>query len=288
MPRENLDEKYITVDGINICYVVKGNGPPVLLIHGFGEFMKTWWFNIDPLSEHYRVYAMDLPGHGLSDKPAVDYNLSFAIESATHFMQALRIERASLIGHSLGGILGISIAINFPDMVDKLILVDSGGLSKEAPLLYRLCTLPIVGDILIKPTIKPLIKHGIKRAFYNPDFLTEEMLDMDYEFLKMPRTKEVLLSIIRNGVSLHGPYPEVVMTDRLHLIKSPTLLIHGEQDEVIPVIYARKACNLIPQARLEIITECGHCPHIEKASQFNKVIIEFLQSKESGEVQSVQ
>ena len=286
MKRENPDEKYITVNGINIRYVVKGNGPPILLIHGFGEFLETWWFNIDPLSEHYRIYAMDLPGHGLSDKPAIDYNLPFARESAIHFMQALDIERASLVGHSLGGLLGISVAINFPDKVDRLILVDSGGLAEDAPLLYRLCTLPIVGNVIIKSTVKSFIKHGIKKAFYNPDLVTEEMIDLDYEFLKMPGTKEALLSIIRNGVSLSGPYPEIVMTDKLHLIKCPTLLIHGEEDEVIPVVYAQKAYKLIPKARLEVINECGHCPHIEKASQFNKLVVAFLQSNEPEEVQS--
>ena len=174
---ENLDDKYITVNGINIRYIVKGNGSPVLLIHGFGEFLEVWWFNIGFLSEHYQIYAMDLPGHGLSDKPAIDYSLFFATEFANDFMQALGIEHASLIGHSMGGLLSLSIAINFPEKVDKLILVDSGGLSKEAPLLYRLCTLPVVGEIVVMPMVKPLLKHGIRNAFYNPDLVTEELVD---------------------------------------------------------------------------------------------------------------
>ena len=276
----NLAEKYIAVKGINIRYIMSGSGASTLLLHGFGEFLDVWWFNIGPLSEHCQVYAADLPGHGLSDKPATDYSLDFANECATEFMKALGIERANLIGHSMGGIIGLSMAINFPDRVDKLILVGSGGLSRETPLLYRLCTLPLLGDILTKPTIKAGLRYGIKRAFYNPDLVAEEMIDKNYEFMKMRGAKQAMLSIIRSNTDITGPHPEVVMTDKLHLVKSPTLIIHGAQDEVVPVEYAQNACNLIPNARLEVIEKCGHSPHIEKAQEFNEAVIAFLESNE--------
>jgi pimeloyl-ACP methyl ester carboxylesterase len=183
---QSAGEKYIAVKGINIRYVVKGAGSPLLLIHGFGEFLEVWWYNIDSLSKHYLVYAMDLPGHGLSDKPPIDYKLFFIAEFVADFMRTLRIERASLVGHSMGGLLGLSVAINFPEKVDKL-----------------------------------------------------------------------------------------------HMVKSPTLLIHGAQDEVVPVKYARNACNLIPDARLQVIGECGHCPQIEKAPEFNEILMQFLESATS-------
>jgi len=272
---ENLDEKYVAVNGLNIRYVVRGSGSPLLLIHGIGGFLETWWRNV-PLSEHYRVYAMDLPGHGLSDRPKIDYDMDFGIEFAAGFAQALGIERASLIGHSLGGMIAMAMAINYPEKIDKLILVDSGGLTNEIPLLYRLCCFPILGELIVEPTIKASVRRGMKRAFYNPDLLTEEMVDKDYQFMRMPGTKQAMLNIIRQGVNLRGPNPEVVMLDKLHLIKVPTLLIHGAQDKVIPVKYSRNACKLIPNARLKVIDKCGHCPHIEKASEFNEAVITFL------------
>ncbi len=277
---ENLDEKYIAVKGINIRYVVRGSGAPTLLIHGFGEFLEVWWFNIGPLSQHCQVYAMDLPGHGLSDKPAIDYSLAFANECATGFMQALGIERANLIGHSLGGIIALSMAINFPEKVDRLILVDSGGLSRETPLHIRLCTLPILGEIIVAPTIKVGLRYGIRRAFYNPGLVTDEMVDKDYEFINKPGAKRAMLSIIRSNADITGPHPEVVMTDRLHLVKSPTLIIHGAQDEVVLVEHAQNAYSLIPNARLKVIERSGHCPHIEKAPEFNEAVIAFLESSE--------
>ena len=273
---DELDEKYITVNGLNVRYIVRGSGSPVVLIHGVGEFLEVWWQNIRPLSEHYQVYAMDLPGHGLSDKPEIDYDLNFATGFATGFAQALGIGRASLIGHSLGGLVAMSIAINFPDDVDKLILVDSGGLTDEVSLLYRLCCFPLLGELMVEPTIKAGIRHGMKRAFYNPDLVSEEMVDRDYQFMKMPGAKQAMLSIIRHGIGLRGPNPEVVMLNKLHLIKSPTLLIHGAQDKFIPLKYARRAYKLIPNAELKVIEECGHCPYIEKASEFNEAVLAFL------------
>ncbi|GAI37259.1 unnamed protein product, partial [marine sediment metagenome] len=97
-----------------------------------------------------------------------------------------------------------------------------------------------------------------------------------YELLKIPGVKDTMLSIIRSGVSISRSNPETIITDKLHLVKVPTLLIHGAQDTVIPLEYAQSACRLIPDCRLEIIDECGHCPHLEKASEFNEAVISFL------------
>jgi 4,5:9,10-diseco-3-hydroxy-5,9,17-trioxoandrosta-1(10),2-diene-4-oate hydrolase len=272
----NLDGEYIEVKGVKVRYIVEGSGPPVVLIHGFGQFLEVWWFSIGFLSQYFRVYAMDLPGHGLSKKPPTGYTFSYIIKFIVDFMEVLGIERASLVGHSMGGSICLEGAINYPDKVDRIILVDSGSLSEYVPLLYRLCTLPVLGDILVRPTFKAGIRHGIKRAFYNPNLVTEDMVNLNYELLKKPGVKDTMLSIIRSGASISGPYPEATIMDKLHLVKSPTLLIHGAQDEVIPVKYARNACRLIPDCRLEIIDECGHCPHIEKASEFSEAVVSFL------------
>jgi len=275
---ENIDAKFVTVKGSNIRYIEKGNGAPVLLIHGLGEFLEVWWFNIGPLSEHYRVYAMDLPGCGLSDKPPVNYTLPFATKFIADFMQALGIERVHLVGHSLGGLIGLNMAISFPSRVDKLILVDCGGLGKDVSFLYRVCTLPVIGEMIVKPTIRAFLGHGIRRAFYNPALVTEDMIEKDYEFMKMPETKRAMLNLIRSNLDFRGLRPEVIVTDKLHLVKSSTLFIHGEQDAIIPLAHVQNACHLIPDARLKVIAECGHCPHIEKASEFNEAVIAFLES----------
>jgi len=279
------DGKLINIKGINIRYTVRGSGAPVLLLHGIGEFLEIWWSNIEPLSEHFTVYAMDLPGHGLSDKPAINYTLPFINEFLSDFMGEMGIEHAHFIGHSLGGIIALSMATNLPEKVDKLVLVDCGGLARETPFMYRLAAIPLVGELLVKPTVKSSMRRRIEGAFYNPDVVTEEMVEKSYEFMKMPEVKRAMLKIMRNNVGLRGLYPESIMTDKLHLVKAPTLLIHGEQDTLIPLAHARNAAKLIPNARLEVLKECGHVPHIEKTTEFNKIVIEFLKSE--GRVENV-
>jgi 4,5:9,10-diseco-3-hydroxy-5,9,17-trioxoandrosta-1(10),2-diene-4-oate hydrolase len=278
---ESEYEKYITVEGMKIRYMVKGAGSPLLLLHGFGEFLESWDLNIRPLSEHYQVYAMDLPGHGLSDKPDVAYNLFFFTKFITNFMQALGIEHASLIGHSMGGHISLSVAINFSEKVDSLVLETSAGLSNDVSLLRKACSIPVLGSADTKESMEKIaLEQRIKREFYNPDFVAKEMVDMSYRFMQMPEAKRVMLSMLHHAVTPDGLRPEVVMTDRLHLVKSPTLLIHGAQDEIHPLELSQNACRLIPNVRLQVIDECGHCPHIEKAAEFNEAVIAFFSLKE--------
>jgi len=268
-----MNERYIDIDGISIHYVSKGRGPELLLFHGFGEFLETWRANIDSLSQYYTVYALDLPGHGLSQKPEVSYTLDFGTSFALGFMEALKIKHAGLIGHSVCGSLCLNLAIKFPEKVDSIILVGSTGLSKkEAFLLYRLA-MPL-GKLAIEPT-KADVLAGVKQAFYNPEIVGEELMNKAYQYLMMSKTKDALLNILRSNVGTNGIKPEVILADRLHLVKSPTLIIHGMQDRLIPIEYARDACNLIPEAGLKVFDGCGHCPHIEKAEEFNQAVIAF-------------
>ncbi len=273
---EELNEQFVTVGGVSLRYIVRGTGAPVLLVHGLGEFLEAWVFNVGALSESFRVYAMDLPGHGLSEEPAESYIREFGNRFILDFMEAVGIERASLVGHSIGGIACLSAAIDFPDRVDKLVLVDSGGLNKGIPLIYRLAALPVLGEVMIKPTIKAGIRAGMKRRFHNPEIVTEEWVDISYKYLKMPKMKDTMLKIVRGTIGVDSLYSEATVTDQLRLVSVPTLIIHGKQDNIVPIEHARLAYKTIPRARLEIFDECGHNPHIEKASEFNEAVIAFL------------
>jgi len=109
------------------------------------------------------------------------------------------------------------------------------------------------------------------------DFVAKEIVDISYRFTQMPEAKRVMLSMLRHSVTADGLRPEVVMADRLHLVKSPTLLIHGVQDEIHPLELSQNTCRLIPNAKLKVTDQCGHCPHIEKAAEFNEAVIAFLE-----------
>jgi 4,5:9,10-diseco-3-hydroxy-5,9,17-trioxoandrosta-1(10),2-diene-4-oate hydrolase len=296
-----VSERYVNIDGIRTRYVIGGHGPPVLLIHGLGEFLEVWSRNIAPLSEYFSVYAVDLPGHGLSGKALGSYTLDFTSEFIIHFMQALEIERASLVGHSLGAVVCLNLAINSREKINRLVLVDAGGLSKKMPLSYRLTALPVLGHLLLGPRLfvsKATIRMGLKkRYFYNPNIVDEDLINATYKYLKIPKRNDAIVNIVRSSIKPGQMYPGASIFDKLRLVKVPTLVIHGAQDRVVPVRYAQLACKLIANAKCEVIDECGHCPQIEKAAQFNEEVIAFLSaekldavpkaSQSPGEVESV-
>jgi len=270
-------EKYITVGGMNIRYAVRGAGPPLLLIHGFCEFLETWDLNLRALSEHHRVYAMDLPGHGLSDKPYLDYTISFFTDFIIDFMWALGIDRPSIVGHSFGGAIGISIAVGFPEKMDRLILESSFGLSSDVSLLHKLCSIPVLaGAEGTGSVVGSQLEQRVGMEFHNPDPIAREIVRRSYLFMQMPEARRVMLNIMHNWVSVNGLRPEAVMVDRLHLVKAPILFIHCDQDDIHPLELSQKACRLVPNSRLKVFNSCGHCPHLEKAAEFNQEVLAFL------------
>lgn len=274
-----MSEEYVTVNQVRIRYMVRGSGPAVLLIHGLGEFLEVWSFNIAALSEYFTVYAIDLPGHGLSEEARHDYTLAFGVKFVVDFMQATGIQHGSLIGHSLSGPLCLGLAMDFPDKVDKVILVGSSGFSEEIPLTYRLATLPLLGDILLGPTVlinKATVRVGMRKQFYNPEIVPEEWIDTAIKYLRMPKRKNTIRKIIKNSSSVTATNTKAIITDRLPLVETPTLIVHGMQDKVVPVDSAYFTCNLIPHAQLKVFDECGHNPQMEKASEFNKLVVAFL------------
>ncbi len=270
-------EKYLNVNGLNIRYAVRGSGSSLLLLHGFCEFLETWDFNLRPLGEYYRVYAMDLPGHGLSDKPYLDYSISFFTDFTVSFMEALSIDRASVIGHSFGGAIGISLVASFPEKVDKLVLESSFGLGNDVSLLHKLCSVPVLAKTNKRGT-RTALEERINLEFYKPDFAAREIVDRSYLFMQLPEARRVMLNIMHNWIDASGLRHEAIMVDRLHMIKSPTLFIHGEQDNIHPPKLSRNAWRLMPGSQLKILSGCGHCPHIERAAEFNEAVIEFLEA----------
>lgn len=271
-------EQYVNVGGMNIRYAARGNGPPLLLLHGFAEFLETWDFNFHFLSEYCRVYVIDLPGHGLSDKPYLDYNISFFNDFVIDFMDTFGIAHADIIGHSFGGTIAASVAMSFPEKVDKLVLESCFGLSNDISLLHKLCSIPVMGNVdITEPAARSALEHRARMEFYNPDIVGREIAGMSYRFMQMTEARRVMLNIMHNWVGVNGLNPEVVMIDRLHLIKAPTLFIHCEQDKIHPVELSRRAYHILPKSSLKVFSECGHCPHIEKAAEFNEEVLAFLE-----------
>lgn len=278
MTEQRPQDKYVKVGEVNVRYWVQGSqGSTVILIHGIGAAVDSWAFNINVLAKKHRVYAMDLVGFGLSDKPVVEYSLPFFSKFISDFMEKQNIDRANLVGWSFGGGFILQFAIDFPDKLDKLILSSSIGFGKEIHLMFRMSSIPLIGKLLSRPSRKG-IAWLLKESVYMPDIVTDELVDLYYQFATLPGGHEAWLAIVRDCVNFGGVKKIILQNLQKHFssINAQTLVIWGKQDRFLPFIHAYKAEKKLPTAEVYIIDQCGHCPQIERPEAFNARVIEFL------------
>ena len=277
MPRKPKDH-YIKVGNINTRYWALGDrGSPVILVHGLGASADIWMHNVETLAAQHRVYVPDLVGFGRSDKPSVTFTPAYAIQFINDFMNALNIEHASLVGQSLGGGISLLYTLQFPNKVDKLVLVDSAGLGKETIFTLKLMSLPIIGELMSRPS-RMQVSLFFKLAVRNPAVITKDIIETYYEFFSQPGAQKFLLNVVRSIVNVHGGRKDLLspILKDLQKITAPTLIIWGKQDRVLPLKHAYFAREQLPNSSIHILDHCGHIPNLERPDEFNKVVLEFL------------
>ena len=235
----------------------------LLLLHGIGASAERWSRVIPFFHEHFRLIVPDIIGFGYSDKPTVEYNTPFFVKFLEDFLNGLGIKNASIGGSSFGGLVAAEFAIKNNHMVNKLILVSPAGTMKTSTKTleeYILASL--------YPTHDNVSRAFINMAF-DPSTVTEQMIEEFMDRMKLPNAKYAFMSTmlgIRNTQNL---------SSRLNKILSPTMIIWGEQDEMIPLKYAEDYKN-IPKSNLHIMPKCGHTPFTEKPEEFSKMTLDFL------------
>lgn len=269
------ESHYVTVDGISTHYLVSGEGSPLLLFHGLGSSVVTWRDNIAPLSEHFRVYAFDLPGHGDSDKPDIDYLPITMVDFVGKLIHSLNLGRVNIVGNSIGGALSLMVALKYPELVSSLVLASSAGLGKNLSIFVRLVSLPLIGNVMESSNMI-VTRLMLMKVFHDDSFITHELLDELHRSRSMPGAKNAVLRVLRRTVSLGGVRREYVLTQELSKLEIPVLLVWGAQDEIIPVSHGYGALEAASNVRLEVFDECGHWPHMEKAEAFNSLVSKFL------------
>jgi 4,5:9,10-diseco-3-hydroxy-5,9,17-trioxoandrosta-1(10),2-diene-4-oate hydrolase len=275
-----LQDKYIKVGSINTRYWDAGNhqGNSLILLHGGGSVLEVWAYNIPVLAQHHRVYAFDMVGTGLSDKPIVAYSLDYQVQFLKDFLQALNIPRATLIGNSMGGSVALKLALDSPERVEKIVLVSSLGLGREITLYHRfLSTFPVFVR-MARPSRKgaQLLYRNI---VYDSKTIPKELIEMCYQRFNIPSRKQALISLLRTNINFWGVRPELFdpIVTKLGGIQVPTLIIWGKKDPVLPVAHAYIAAKKIPNSHLHIFDKCGHWPQFEHPQKFNQLVLEFLQ-----------
>jgi pimeloyl-ACP methyl ester carboxylesterase len=262
------------INGLNIRVLAAGNGMPVVLIHGFMGMAYDWRFNIQELGKHFSIYALDLPGFGYSDKPLTfDYTSNGYAEFIVSFLNAHRINRAVLVGNSMGGQIALMACLKYPHRVAGLVLVDSGGYPQSVGFLpFKLLKTPVIGEISMALINRTVIKIMLRKGIYfDGSFATDEVINKYNNVYGTVNARRMPPIIMRTIVK-----DEEYIASNLNNIKCPALIIWGAEDRVISSLRAEMFRRDISNASVVILPQAGHMPQIEKSKAVNKAVIKFL------------
>ena len=271
-----------------MIYRVAGSGPPVVLIHGMLNSSSHWQDVASELAGQYTVVAPDLIGHGDSAAPRGDYSLGAHAASIRDLLSAIGVDRASIVGHSLGGGVAMQFFYQFPQRVERLALISSGGLGREVSPLLRSAALP-GASALLSLTIQPHLLAGLRGAGSR---LRERGIGAGVHLQAIARAlrplenaeaRSAFLHTLRAVIDIHGQ--RVSATDRLALLEAvPTLIVWGERDRTIPIEHGRLAHAAIAGSRLRTLPGVAHFPHLEDPAGLSRLLLEFLAETEPGRI----
>lgn len=267
----NKYSRFVAIDGALVHYRDEGEGEPLVLLHGAFSSLHTYNAWTEILKKHFRIIRPDLPGFGISNnKIDHSYGITIYTDFLKEFLDILDIENCYLAGSSLGGWVSWEFALRYPEMVKRLILLDSAGfMEPEAvPLPFKMARTPLVGKIIKYVIRKNVLEQFLKQVYYNQNKITEELLDRYYDLFSREGNPEAFLSLV------NGHFKD--NTRKLKYITAPTLIIWGENDEWIPIKYAHKFYQKIPNSKIVIYEHVGHIPMEEAPNMTAQDVLEFL------------
>jgi pimeloyl-ACP methyl ester carboxylesterase len=272
--------QFCTIHGYRRAFVTFGSGPALLLIHGIGDSSDTWRPVLEQLAERHTIVAPDLLGHGRSEKPRADYSVAAYANGMRDLLSVLEIDRATVIGHSLGGGVAAQFAYQFPERCERLVLVGSGGMGKSVSPFLRLAAIPGVEALMPLFGLSPVRGAGhfaagvLRRLSTTLGRDTEELLAV-FDALPDTAARQAILRTLRSGVDWRGQV--ITMLDRAYLAEGlPTLLIWGRHDAVIPLSHGRLAHAAMPGSELEVFDDAGHFPHHSDPERFAGIVSDFV------------
>jgi pimeloyl-ACP methyl ester carboxylesterase len=283
-----LTSRELKLHGHTVTYRTAGSGPALLLLHGITNSSETWEPAAGPLVDRFTIVAPDLLGHGKSATPRGDYSLGAHASGVRDLLTALGIDRVTVVGHSLGGGIAMQFAYQFPERVERLVLISSGGLGREVHPILRAATLPgselvlaVLGGSWLRATgdavSATLARLGLRAG--------EDLAGVATGIgsLGEAGARGAFVHTARAAIDAGGQ--RVSATDRLYLAANlPTLIVWGERDPIIPAAHGIAAHEAIPGSRLELFAGAGHFPHREDPIRFVSVLEHFLRSTEPAAI----
>ena len=276
-----MTELYAEVNGIKICYEIHSEGEPIILVHGWGASKDGWFVQVGALSKYFKVIIFDNRGAGKSSRPNYPYTMDMYADDINGLLEFLNIQRTHLLGESLGGMIALNFIAKYPERVNKFILINSwpGFPNEQGPEMYSQGKIAYFEELKKDPlnAFLKAAKASYSREFFkmmqeNPKkkffglWSVEDLVNID---LNNPSTPEDNNNAA-NAVKGHN------VIDRLHEIKSETLLICGEKDRIATLSVQRKIHEQIPNSIFKVIKDARHGVSKEKATEVNETIINFL------------
>jgi pimeloyl-ACP methyl ester carboxylesterase len=270
----------VVVHGRRIAYRRGGHGPAIVLVHGIAGRGAGWEPVAERLRARYDVIVPDLPGHGDSDPPVGDYSTGAYACALRDLLEVLEVGPATIVGHSLGGGVAMQFSYQFPERVERLVLVSSGGLGREVSALVRAAGLP--GSELVVPLLASAPVRAAGRvlgaaltAIGRPPDTDLREAAASLGSLHDAGARRAFLGTVRSLVGQRGQ--RVSATDRLYLTEDiPTLIVWGGRDAIIPAAHGHAAAAAMPGSRLELFPEAGHFPQLDEPERFAELLASFV------------
>lgn len=260
-----IADKYATVFGAKIHYLEAGSGPVVILLHGLGGSSANWAPTIAPLAKKYRVLVPDQIGFGKSDKPMLNYRVATLVDFLDGFYKKVGVQRATLVGNSLGGFTAAAFAISHPEKVDKLVLVDAAGFAVTGDLDPRVLN-------GLNPSTRQQVKDLLSLVFYNKQQFGSDMVIEGFLASRVTAGDQYTIQRFIESIG-RG---EDMLDGKLGAIKHPTLIVWGREDGLTQLSMGQRFNKEIAGSQLLIIEKCGHVPQLEKPEEFNAGLMKFL------------
>ncbi|MCX8044102.1 MAG: alpha/beta hydrolase [Desulfobacterota bacterium] len=265
------DGRFITVGHTTIYYIQRGSGDPIVLIHGFGGSTFTWRNVLPQLAAHFTVFALDLPGFGLSDKPPRgDYSLGAQARCVLAWMDAVHLPRATLVGHSMGGVVAAYAAAYNPERVQKLVLVEPGFYHGRAPSFLRYLVFPLQRIFAKSFYTRTGRLKSLAPSFYNKQLITDDVLDGYCQAARTPHAVDALARMMETA--LEESYDDIPAR-----INVPTLLVWSSHNKNNPLSDGERLAHEIKDARLIVIQDSGHYIQEEQPNALAIAVKKFVE-----------
>ncbi len=271
--------KFLEMDGLEVHYRDQGNQTdtlPLVLLHGTAASLHTWEGWVEVLQKERRVITLDLPAYGLTGPhPDGDYSVSFYVDFINDFLNRLGVKEGIIGGNSLGGYIAWNYALKYPQKTKKLILVDAAGYpiqSESVPLAFQLATLPFIKNIFKHITPRPILKKSIENVYGEPSKIDEKLVDRYFELSLRAGNRAAFIDRMskfkRKGLDENF--------EQLKNLQTPTLIIWGEKDLLIPINVAYRFQKDLPVDTLITFPKLGHVPQEEDPQETVKSVLDFL------------